>query len=73
MKTIKVKIPDDLEKFLESIPVDVESFILESIRKRFEEKQTEKLLIEGYKAGYQESKKISNEFKSVDLENWDEY
>jgi len=73
MKTVKLKIPDDLEKFLESIPVDVESFILESIRKRFEEKQTEKLLIEGYKAGYQESKKISNEFKNVDLENWDEY
>ena len=72
MKTVKVKIPDDLEKFLESIPVDIESFILESIRKRFEEKQTEKLLIEGYKTGYQESKKISNEFKNVDLENWDE-
>lgn len=76
MKTIQLHFPDELAKRLRSIPMDIEKFIIDSVQKNLRETENikmEKLLIEGYTASKKESKKITKEFESVDLENWNEY
>jgi len=51
-------------------------FIAEAIRQKIEQKEKEemeKLLIEGYQATAKESRALTKEFESADLEGWDDY
>jgi len=51
-------------------------FIAEAIRQKIEQKEKEemeKLLIEGYQATAKESRALTEEFESADLEGWDDY
>jgi hypothetical protein len=77
MRTIQINISNDLERLLASIKSDdMEAFIIEAIRKRLEElenKNLEKILIEGYKASSKEAGEIKAEFEIIDLEKWGNY
>jgi len=51
-------------------------FIAEAVRQKIEQKEKnemEKLLIEGYRSVAKESRALTKEFESVDLEGWDDY
>ncbi len=51
-------------------------FIVEAIRDRIAALQKEKLqkrMAEGYRATWEEDRKLAEEFTAVDVENWDEY
>ncbi len=51
-------------------------FIAEAVRQKIEQKEKdemEKLLIEGYQSAAKESRALTKEFESVDLEGWDDY
>ncbi len=51
-------------------------FIAEAVRQKIEQKEKdemEKPLIEGYQSAAKESRALTKEFESVDLEGWDDY
>ena len=51
-------------------------FIAEAVRQKIEQREKEemeKLLVEGYQAAAKESRALTREFESVDLEGWDDY
>ena len=57
-------------------PGQKSSFIAETLKEKIERIQSEKLqkmLEEGYKARNSESRSIAEEFRTIDLEGWDEY
>lgn len=71
MKTIAVKIPDEILGFLGSVSKEQERFILEAIKEKVnrEKKQgLQTLLVEGYRATAAEDLKITKEFEVADLE-----
>ncbi len=75
---INITIQKDLALELKKLtsPRKRSAFINEAIRLRIEQQKRErleKLLETGYKARYQESVDLSEEFAGIDVENWDEY
>jgi len=51
-------------------------FIAEAVQlklRQAKKEALEKKLAEGYRAGYDESRKIADEFEAIDLEGWDDY
>ncbi len=51
-------------------------FIAEAVRQKIDQKEKEemeKLLVEGYRAAAKESRALTKEFESADLEGWDDY
>lgn len=76
MRTLQLKLPDDIANFLLSLPITTEEFIIDSVKTSLKEiKQKKKLniLVEGYKASKKEGKQLLKEFENIDIENWDEY
>ena len=72
MKTIEVKVPDEILGFLGSISREQEKFVLEAIKEKVNrEKQRElkTILAEGYQATAKEDLHITKEFEAADLEN----
>ncbi len=59
MKTLRINIPEELEKELALVPTDSESFILSAIRE----------LAEGYKSTREEDLAIAKEFEATDFEH----
>jgi metal-responsive CopG/Arc/MetJ family transcriptional regulator len=75
---LNITLPNDLFDSLQSIcgPRSRSRLIAESIRMYITNKQQadlEKTLEEGYRARAKESIAIADNFRSVDLEGWDEY
>ena len=72
MKTIEIKVPDEILGFLGSVSKEREKFVLEAIREKVnrEKKNNLKtLLVEGYRATAAEDLKITKDFEAADLEN----
>ena len=72
--TLPIEVAESLSRVTE--PRKRSRFIAAAIVERIERRQKEKLekdLEEGYRATRQEALAISKEFKTVDLEGWDEY
>ena len=72
MKTIEIKVPDEILGFLGSVSKEREKFVLEAIKEKVnrEKKNNLKtLLVEGYRATAAEDLKITKEFEAADLEN----
>jgi len=72
MKTIEVKVPDEILGFLGSVSREQEKFVLEAIKEkvsREKKRDLETLLVEGYRATAAEDLKITKEFETADLEN----
>lgn len=75
---LNITLPKELLVSLDQLtgPRKRSRFIQEALEARIKQKQKEKLdklLEEGYRATKKESLSLSREFKSVDLEGWDEY
>lgn len=71
MKTIKIELPGEIEKQLELINEDKQSFIVEAIKEKINKREfLNKKLEEGYKATFQEDKALTKDFESIDLEEW---
>ena len=75
---INITIPDHLARKLDRMvsPRKKSKFIVESLEEHIQRLEHEKLknrLEEGYKVRRDEGIKIAGEFKTVDLEGWDEY
>jgi len=78
MVRMNITIPEDLAQKLDQIvsPRKKSRFIADSLReriKRIEEEETQKRLAEGYKARKDEGLAIAEDFRSADLEGWDDY
>ena len=72
MKTIEIKVPDEILGFLGSVLREQEKFVLEAIKEkvsREKKRDLETLLVEGYQATLAEDLKITKEFETADLEN----
>ena len=72
MKTIEIKVPDEILGFLGSVSKEQEKFVLEAIKEKVnrEKKSSLKtLLVEGYQTTAAEDLKITKEFEAADLEN----
>ncbi len=72
MKTIEIKVPDEILGFLGSVSKEQEKFILEAIKEkvnREKKRDLKMLLVEGYLATSAEDLKITKEFETADLEN----
>lgn len=72
MKTIEVKVPDEIFGFLGTVSREQEKFILEAIKEKVdrEKKHSLKILLaEGYRETAAEDLKITKDFEIADLEN----
>ena len=72
MKTIEIKVPDEILGFLGSVSKEQEKFVLEAIKEkvnREKKRDLKMLLVEGYLATSAEDLKITKEFETADLEN----
>jgi len=75
---VNITIPDHLARKLDKMvsPRKKNKFIVETLEERIPRMEREELtsnLEEGYKERRDEGLKIAEEFKTVDLEGWDEY
>ncbi|MBA3786966.1 MAG: hypothetical protein H0X15_15765 [Acidobacteria bacterium] len=72
MKTIAIKVPDEILGFLGSVSKEQEKFVLEAIKEkvnREKKRDLKTLLVEGYQATSAEDLEITKEFETADLEN----
>ena len=72
MKTIEVKIPDEIFGFLGSVSREPEKFVLEAIKEkvnREKKRNLKAILAEGYQATFAEDSEVTKEFETADLEN----
>jgi hypothetical protein len=72
MKTIAIKVPDEILGFLGSVSKEQEKFVLEAIKEkvnREKKRDIKTLLVEGYQATSAEDLEITKEFETADLEN----
>ena len=78
MKTIQIELPEALEEQINSMSQDQQNFIVEAIKEKIKKKTTietgakslTESLIEGYQATYEEDLSLTNDFESVDFEDW---
>ena len=75
---MNITLPEELAHQLAKLvePKKKSQFIAETLQRRITRIQHEKLqeiLEEGYKTRKKESQSLAKEFKSIDLEGWDEY
>ena len=75
---LNITLPKDLVALLNKMagPRQRNRFIADSLKERIaeiEKIELQKKMKEGYQATAKEGLEIANEFKSADLENWDEY
>jgi metal-responsive CopG/Arc/MetJ family transcriptional regulator len=78
MVRMNITIPEELARKLDEIVSSRKKsrFIADSVRdriKRIEKEEREKKLAEGYKARKEEALAIAEDFRSADLEGWDDY
>ncbi len=76
MRTLELKLPDEIAKLLLSLPVKAEDFIIDSLKKSLADlknKRKKDFLAEGYKASKKEARLLLKDFDHIDIENWDDY
>ena len=69
MKTIEVKLPDEIFGVLSVIAKQQDKFVVEAIKEKIEREKKHSLLVEGYQATYQEDLSLAKEFETADFEN----
>ena len=73
---LTVCLPDDLDNELSSLTNDKEGFIIAAVRQKIalgKKTATPEELAKEYSDSVEENKLILEDFKHVDLENWDDY
>ncbi|MGI8544952.1 MAG: hypothetical protein ACR2MD_15945 [Aridibacter sp.] len=69
MKTLEIKLPDEVFGVLSTIAKKKDKFVVDAIKEKIARENKDSLLVEGYKATYAEDLAITKEFESADLEN----
>lgn len=72
MKTIEVKLPDEIFGVLSTIAKQKNKFVVEAIREKLEREKKQnmkQLLAEGYQATSKEDLALAKEFETADFEN----
>lgn len=71
MRTIELRLPNDLDEELRMIDENQEEFILHAIRESIKAKALlRQRLVEGYQATYKEDLSLTSDFEGADLEDW---
>ena len=76
MTVTELPLSDELDEALNAVSDNKTQFIIDALKQKLKETKIEAIkdnLIEGYKSSYNESERLLNDFKNVDLEHWDEY
>ena len=69
MKTLEIKLPDEIFGVLISIAKQKDKFVIEAIQEKIEREKKRSLLVEGYQATLQEDYSLTKEFETADFEN----
>ena len=69
MKTLEIKLPDEIFGVLSTIAKQKDKFVVEAIKEKIEREKKHSLLVEGYKATAKEDLVLTKEFETADLEN----
>ncbi len=69
MKTLEVRVSDEVYGVLNTLAKQSDKFVADAIREKIERRKRDLLLVEGYKATFQEDLAIAKEFETVDFEN----
>lgn len=73
MKRLNITLPEEIVKELHNYK-NISRFIAEALKERIDflkREELDKLLIEDYKMGAEEGKKINEEWEAATLEGWD--
>lgn len=75
---LNITLPKDLVHLIDQMsgPRKRSLFIAEAVQlkvRQAKKQSLEKKLIEGYRAGHNESREMASEFEAIDLEGWDDY
>ena len=69
MKTLEIKLPDEIFGVLSTITKRKDTFVIEAIKEKIEREKTRFLLVEGYQATFQEDLALAKEYEAADFEN----
>ena len=69
MKTIEIKLPDEIFGILSVIAKRQDKFVIEAIKEKIERERKHSLLVEGYQATFEEDSVLAKEFEAADFEN----
>lgn len=72
MKRLNITLPEEIDRYLRTIP-NKSHFIAEALKEKLErerKKKLDELLIEGYKTTKEEDKKLNKEWEKITLEDW---
>lgn len=72
MKTLEIKLPDEIFGVLSTIAVQKDKFVADAIREKLERekaKNLKQILTDGYKATAREDLALTKDFETADLEN----
>lgn len=69
MKTIEIKLPDEIFGVLSTIAKQKDKFVVEAIKEKIEREKKNSLLVEGYRATFEEDLGLAKEFEAADFEN----
>lgn len=69
MKTLEVRVSDEIYGVLSTIAAQTDKFVADAIKEKIQRQKKHLLLVEGYKATFQEDFAIAKEFETVDFEN----
>ncbi len=72
MTTIQINLPDDLVNKLSKLNTNAEAFIISLLRSRIMTSDKELTLADEYRLAGVENKQLMQDFKNVDLENWED-
>ncbi len=72
MTTIQINLPDDLVSKLSKLNTNAEAFIISLLRSRIKTSEKELTLADEYRLAGIENKQLMQDFKNVDLENWED-
>lgn len=69
MKTLEVKVSDEIYGVLNSLAKQSDTFVVEAIKEKIQRQKQVLLLVEGYQATFHEDSALAKEFESADFEN----
>lgn len=69
MKTLEIKLPDEIFGILSTIAKPQDKFVVDAIKEKIEREKKHSLLVEGYQSTFQEDLDLAKEFEAADYEN----
>ncbi len=69
MKTLEIKLPDEIFGILSTIAKQKDKFIVDAIKEKLVREKKYSLLAEGYQATFNEDLALAKDFEAADFEN----